>query len=48
MAEKKEITKVDIPLKIGDTQYLKKRLPETDVVLHSVALARRLQSDAFQ
>lgn len=26
MAEKKEITKVDIPLKIGTVQYLKKRL----------------------
>lgn len=26
MAEKKEITKVDIPLKIGDSAVLKKRL----------------------
>ena len=33
MAEKKEITKVDIPLKIGDSAVFEKTITETDVVL---------------
>ena len=33
MAEKKEITKVDIPLKIGDRAVFEKTITETDVVL---------------
>ena len=32
MAEKKEINRVDIPLKIGDSAVFEKTITETDVV----------------